>query len=72
MELLDTTRHKDLLGNFISDLILQVLSFVAQKERDSIKQRQKEGISTAKANGVKFGRPNVKVDNDKFIKIYTS
>ncbi|MHB8125554.1 MAG: recombinase family protein [Desulfitobacteriaceae bacterium] len=66
MELLDTTKHKDLLGNFISDLVLQVLSFVAHKERDSIKQRQKEGISSLKArnNGKGIGRPVIKVSKD--------
>lgn len=57
MPLLDTTRHKDLLGNFISDLILQVLSFVAEQERAFIKSRQAEGIAAAKAKNVKFGRP---------------
>lgn len=59
MPLLDTTKHKDLLGNFISDLILQVLSYVAHQERDFINQRQKEGIAIAKANGVKFGRKKI-------------
>lgn len=59
MPLLDTTKHKDLLGNFISDLILQVLSYVAHQERDFIKQRQKEGIEVAKAKGVKFGRKRI-------------
>jgi len=58
MPLLDTTQHKDLLGTFISDLVLQVLSYVAEQERAFIKQRQKEGIAEAKASGkVKFGRP---------------
>jgi len=56
MPLLDTTKHKDLLGNFISDLILQVLSYVAEQERTFIKQRQKEGIEIAKSKGIKFGR----------------
>lgn len=56
MPLLDTTKHKDLLGNFISDLILQVLSYVAEQERTFIKQRQKEGIEVAKSKGIKFGR----------------
>lgn len=64
MPLLDTTKHKDLLGNFISDLILQVLSYVANQERDFINQRQKEGIAIAKAKGVKFGRKRIlKPDN---------
>ena len=57
MPLLDTTQYKDLLGTFISDLILQVLSFVAEQERKNIKTRQAEGIAVAKAKNVKFGRP---------------
>ncbi len=57
MPLLDTRREKNLLGTFIADLVLQVLSFVAQSERDSIKKRQAEGIAAAKARGVRFGRP---------------
>ena len=59
MPMLDTSRHKDLLGTFISDLILQVLSYVAEQERTFIKQRQKEGIIVAKNKGVKFGRPKI-------------
>lgn len=55
MPLLDTRRGKDLLGTFISDLILQLLSFVAENERASIRQRQAEGIAAAKARGVHFG-----------------
>ena len=57
MPLLDTRIGKDLLGTFISDIVLQILSYVAESERDNIKQRQAEGIAVAKANGVKFGRP---------------
>ena len=57
MPLLDTRRGKDLLGTFISDLVLQLLSFVAENERTSIKQRQAEGIAAAKAKGIRFGRP---------------
>lgn len=57
MELLDTRREKNLLGTFIADLVLQVLSFVAQNERESIRKRQAEGIAAAKARGVRFGRP---------------
>ena len=57
MPILDTRRGKDLLGTFISDLVLQLLSFVAENERTNIKQRQAEGIATAKAKGVRFGRP---------------
>lgn len=59
MPLLDTRRDKNLLGNFIADLVLQVLSFVANMERDNIRQRQAEGIAAAKARGVKFGRPEM-------------
>lgn len=57
MPLLDTRQGKDLLGTFIADLVLQILSFVAQNERENIKKRQAEGIAAAKARGVKFGRP---------------
>ena len=57
MPLLDTRRGKDLLGTFISDIVLQLLSFVAENERTVIRQRQAEGIAAAKARGVKFGRP---------------
>ena len=59
MPLLDTRTGKDLMGTFISDLVLQVLSFVAENERVNIKQRQAEGIRIAKEKGVKFGRPKV-------------
>lgn len=57
MPLLDTTKSKDLLGTFIADLVLQLLSFVAENERINILQRQAEGIEAAKKRGVKFGRP---------------
>ena len=57
MPLLDTRNGKDLMGTFIADLVLQILSFVAQSERENIKKRQQEGIAAAKAKGVKFGRP---------------
>ena len=57
MPLLDTRRGKDLMGTFLSDIVLQVLSFVAENERSNIKQRQAEGIAAAKAKGVRFGRP---------------
>ncbi len=57
MPLLDTRRGKDLLGTFVSDLVLQVLSFAAENERLNIRQRQAEGIAAAKARGVRFGRP---------------
>ena len=57
MPLLDTRRGKDLMGTFLSDIVLQVLSFVAENERKNIRQRQKEGIEAAKMRGVLFGRP---------------
>lgn len=57
MPLLDTRRGKDLLGTFLSDIVLQVLSFVAENERLNIRARQAEGIAAAKARGVRFGRP---------------
>ena len=57
MPLLDTRRGKDLMGTFLSDIVLQVLSFAAENERTNIRQRQAEGIAAAKARGVKFGRP---------------
>ncbi len=57
MPLLDTRNGKDLMGTFIADLVLQILSFVAQNERENIRQRQAAGIAAAKARGVRFGRP---------------
>lgn len=57
MPLLDTRRDKDLLGTFIADLGLQILSFIAQSERESIRARQQAGIEAAKLRGVRFGRP---------------
>ena len=57
MPMLDTRRGKDLMGTFLSDIVLQVLSFVAENERANIRQRQAEGIAAAKIRGVKFGRP---------------
>ena len=57
MPLLDTRSGKDLLGTFIADLVLQILSFVAQTEREHIRERQAQGIAAAKSRGVKFGRP---------------
>ena len=59
MPLLDTRQGKDLMGTFIADLVLQILSFVAQNEREFIRKRQAEGIAAAKARGVRFGRPPV-------------
>ena len=69
MPILDTTKNKDLLGTLISDLVLQLLSYVAENERTNIRQRQAEGIAAAKARGVKFGRPR-KYDAEKFMEIY--
>ena len=57
MPLLDTRTAKDLMGTFIADLVLQILSFVAENERANIKKRQAQGIAAAKARGVRFGRP---------------
>lgn len=59
MPLLDTRNGKDLMGTFIADIVLQILSFVAQNERENIRKRQAQGIATAKANGVRFGRPEL-------------
>ncbi|MEH7743638.1 recombinase family protein [Neobacillus drentensis] len=61
MPLLDTTQHKDTLGTFVSDLVLQVLSFVAEKEREDINRRQREGIESAKAKGKHLGRPKIEI-----------
>ena len=63
MPLLDTRKDKNLMGTFISDIVLQILSFVAENERINIRQRQSEGIIAAKARGVKFGRPSLQLDN---------
>ena len=64
MPLLDTRQGKDLMGTFIADLVLQILSFVAQSERENIRKRQEEGIAAAKARGVKFGRPEKTLPKD--------
>lgn len=64
MELLDTRRGKDLMGTFLSDIVLQVLSFVAENERKNIRQRQKEGIEAARLRGVRFGRPKRQVPDN--------
>ena len=69
MPLLDTRRGKDLVGTFLSDVVLQVLSFVAENERTNIKQRQAEGIAAAKMRGVQFGRPAGKLP-DNFVVVY--
>lgn len=70
MPLLDTRRGKDLMGTFLSDTVLQVLSFVAENERTNIRQRQAEGIAAAKARGVKFGRPAAPLP-EKFHEVYS-
>lgn len=64
MPLLDTRNGKDLMGTFLSDIVLQVLSFVAENERENIHQRQAEGIEAAKERGVRFGRPSVPAPED--------
>ena len=69
MPLLDTRRGKDLMGTFLSDIVLQVLSFVAENERTNIKQRQAEGIAAAKAKGIKFGRPPLPLP-DNFYEVH--
>lgn len=69
MPLLDTRRGKDLMGTFLSDIVLQVLSFVAENERSNIRQRQAEGIAAAKARGVRFGRPRKPLP-ENFYEIY--
>lgn len=64
MPLLDTRMAKDLMGTFIADLVLQILSFVAQNERENIKIRQAQGIATARAKGIHLGRPAKKIPED--------
>ena len=68
MPLLDTRTAKDLMGTFIADLVLQILSFVAENERANIKKRQEQGIAAAKARGVRFGRPEKPVP-ENFVEI---
>lgn len=64
MPLLDTRQNRDLTGTLIADIVLELLSYVAQSERENIRQRQYEGIAAAKARGVRFGRPNKAVPDD--------
>ena len=64
MPLLDTRRDKDLMGTFIADLVLQILSFVSESERVNIRKRQEQGIAAAKARGVRFGRPSKPIPKD--------
>lgn len=70
MPLLDTRNDRDLTGTLISDIVLQLLSYVAQKERENIRTRQAEGIAIAKANGVYKGRKPIEIDRSKFEAIY--
>ena len=72
MPLLDTRTCKDLMGTFIADLVLQILSFVAQSERENIKKRQEQGIAAAKAKGVHMGRPakNAPDNFEQFVKLW--
>lgn len=70
MPLLDTRQGKDLMGTFIADIVLQILSFVAENERECIRQRQAEGIAAAKARGVKFGRPEKSLP-ENFSEVYS-
>lgn len=69
MPLLDTRRGKDLVGTFLSDIVLQILSFVAENERKNIRERQREGIAAAKQRGVRFGRPAMPMP-DNFEQVY--
>lgn len=69
MPLLDTTQYKDSMGTFIADLVLQILSWVAQDERERIRKRQREGIDEAKRQGKKFGRPRVQI-TEEFMEAY--
>ncbi|MFB7140949.1 recombinase family protein [Gottfriedia sp. NPDC056225] len=69
MPLLDTTNYQDSLGTFISDLVLQILLWLAEEERERIKKRQREGIDVALKNGVQFGRPKAEI-TDAFIEVY--
>ncbi len=64
MPLLDTRREKDLLGTFVADLVLQVLSFTSENERNAIRERQRQGIAAAKARGIRFGRPEKPIPDD--------
>ncbi|MFC4737794.1 recombinase family protein [Bacillus daqingensis] len=71
MPLLDTTQYKDSMGTFIADLVLQILSWVAQDERERIRKRQREGIDAALNNGEPYGRPTVEISED-FLEVYAS
>ena len=67
MPLLDTRRNRDLTGTLIADIVLQLLSYVAQAERENIRQRQAEGIAAAKARGVRFGRPRKPIPEEFYV-----
>ena len=70
MSLLDTTKYPNgIYGKFISNMLLQLMAYLAQKEREKIRARQMEGIRSAKQHGVRFGRP-IRVDKSPFIKYY--
>ncbi|MBG9546051.1 recombinase family protein [Cytobacillus firmus] len=69
MPLLDTTQYKDSLGTFIADLVLQILSWMAEEERERIRKRQREGIDVALKNGVAFGRPKTQI-TEEFKEVY--
>ncbi|WP_298829967.1 recombinase family protein [uncultured Planococcus sp.] len=69
MPLLDTTQYKDSMGTFIADLVLQILSWMAEEERERIRKRQREGIDLALQNGIQFGRPTVFV-SEEFEEVY--
>lgn len=69
MPLLDTTQYKDSMGTFIADLVLQILSWMAEEERERIRKRQREGIDLALQNGIQFGRPSVYV-SEEFKEVY--
>ena len=69
MPLLDTTQYKDSMGTFIADLVLQILSWMAEEERERIRKRQREGIDLALQNGIQFGRPTVFI-SEEFKEVY--
>lgn len=69
MPLLDTTQYKDSMGTFIADLVLQILSWMAEEERERIRKRQREGIDLALQNGVQFGRPKILI-SEEFKAVY--
>ena len=69
MPILNTSLNKDLIGTLISDIVLQLLSYVAENERVNIRQRQAEGIAAAKERGVRFGRPK-KYTQEQFMTVY--